>query len=133
MPPKMTHSQCCEVVCLICGNEAGRGDRRISQAEIPLIKEYVLPGYDPQDDRFINKHNFPVCNLLYAGFHRPLVPLAERGSRPLTLWSSPPCTHLTCAASRPELRQPVETKTAFAVFARGLGCLVGHGMHSRRK
>ena len=117
------------------GNEAGRGDRKISPAEIPLIKEHVLPGYDPQDDRFVNKHNLAVCNSLYdyAGSHRPLVLLAERGSSPPTLWSSPPCTPPTCAASRPGLRQPAGKKTVFALFARGQGCLVELGMLSERK
>ena len=51
MPSKLTHSQCCDSVCLICGNEAGRGDRKITQAEIYLIREHVMPGYDPRDER----------------------------------------------------------------------------------
>ena len=133
MPPKMTHAQCCEVVCLIYGNEAGRGDRKISPAEIPLIKEHVLPGYDPQDDRFVSKHNLAVFNLYYTGSHRPHALLAERGSRTPTLWSSPPCTPPTCAASRPGLRQTAGKKTVSAVCARGPGCMVELGMHSERK
>ena len=70
MPPKMTHAQCCDIVCLICGNESGsRGNRKISQAEVPIIKEHVLPGYDPQDDRLVKK--IGIIWYLFIGYRFP--------------------------------------------------------------
>ena len=52
MKPKMTHYQCREKVCLVCGNESGhRGDRKLTEDEIKLIKEHVMDDFDPKDER----------------------------------------------------------------------------------
>jgi hypothetical protein len=54
MPPKMTHDQCCLKVCFICGNEAGKGDRKITEAEVKLIKAHVLHSFNPGDERYLD-------------------------------------------------------------------------------
>ena len=50
---KLSHKQCCEKVCFICGNESGKGDRRINQNDILHIREHVMPTYDPDDERLV--------------------------------------------------------------------------------
>ena len=54
MPPKLTHSQCCAIVCFVCGNESGKkGNSKINSTEVQLIRDHVMPGYDPHDERFV--------------------------------------------------------------------------------
>ena len=50
--PRLTHTRCCEKVCFVCGNEWGKGDRKITAAEVLLIKEHIMYSYNPSDDRF---------------------------------------------------------------------------------
>jgi hypothetical protein len=65
MPPKLTHSQFCAIVCFVCGNESGKkGNSKINSTEVQLIREHVMPGYDPNDERF----DFVLNSLLYINF-----------------------------------------------------------------
>ena len=62
MPAKLTHSQCCAIVCFVCGNESGKkGNSKVSSTEVQLIRDHVMSGYDPNDERFDTKNNLTKC------------------------------------------------------------------------
>ena len=64
MPPRLTHTQCCLKVCFICGNEAGKGDRKITEAEVKLIKAHVMHSFNPKDDRYLELMSLVVLYYL---------------------------------------------------------------------